>query len=211
MWKPDPHTLRWPLTLEDGQVLKELPMRPILHGEHATLLAELDEQKAARAANGDAMDDIEFDESAFVGLASFATGLPESAIQKLKRPDFNGLAKRVLAMVSLTSHHFMTAEQARASSKDRPLLLVPLKASDGITHDSIELDVPDLQASRLMRKIKNARERAEFITAKCTGLIGHDLNQLTVPDWNTLQHRVNDFLNETADSFPSATSTPSET
>lgn len=207
MWKPEPHPLRWPLTLDDGQVLKELPLRPILHGEHHTLLGELDEKKAARAETGDPMEDIEFDELAFIGLATLATGHPENVIHKLKRPDFNGLAKRVLQMVSLTSHHFLTTEQQRASTKDNPVLLVPLKASDGMTYDSIEMEVPDLQASRMMRKMKGKRERAEFITAKCTGLIAHDLNQLTVPDWNTLQERVQHFLNETADYFPATTLT----
>ena len=209
MWKPDPLPLRWPLTLDDGQVLKELPLRPILHKEHTTLLAELDNQKAARAGNGDAMDDAEYDELAFLGLATLTTEQPESVILKMKRPDFNALAKRVQKMVSLTSHHFMTAEQQRASTKDNPVLLVPLKASDGVTYERIELEVPDLMASRMMRRIKDRLERAEFITAKCTGLIAHDLHQLTVPDWNTLQQRVNDFLNETADSFPLPTSTSS--
>lgn len=209
MWKPEPHPLRWPVALDDGQTLKELPMRPILHGEHVEALEGLDKKKDERAANNDPMDDIEYDETAFVALAALATGLPESVIQKLKRPDFNGLAKRVMQMVSLPSYHFMTAEQSRASNqqKDNPQLLVPLKGSDGITHESIELEVPDLMASQMMRKIKNRFERAEFISAKCTGLIAHDLKQLTVPDWNTLQVRVNHFLNETADYFPATTST----
>lgn len=207
MWKPEPYPLRWPLTLDDGQVLRELIIRPILHKEHTTLIAELDEQKASRAANGDEMEPIEYDDAAFVGLATLATGQPESVLQKLKRPDFNGLTRLIQKMVSLTSYHFMTTEQQRATSKDNPILLVPLKASDGITYDRLELEVPDLQASRMMRRMKDRLERAEFITAKCTGLIPHDLHQLTVPDWNALQERVSDFLNETADSFPTVTST----
>lgn len=209
MWKPDPLKLRWPLTLDDGQVLNELPLRPILHKEHKTLIAALDDQKAARAGNGDEMDGAEYDELAFLGLATLTTGQPESVILKMKRPDFNALTVRVQKMVSLTSHHFMTAEQQRASTKDSPVLLVPLKASDGVTYERIELEVPDLMTSRMMRKFKDRLERAEFLTAKCTGLIAHDLHQLTVPDWNTLQQRVGDFLNETAESFPLPTSTSS--
>lgn len=207
MWTPEPFPLRWPLTLEDGSEVKILPLRPILHGEHLKALDALDEQKAARAANGDSMEDIEYDENAFMSLAMLATGLKECDIQKLKRPDFNGLSKQIVKMVSLTSHHFMTAEQKAESGKDSPVLLVPLKGSDGMTHDRIELEVPDLQASRMMRKMKGKNARAQFITAKCTGLISHDLDQLTVPDWNTLQERVNHFLNQTADFFPQVTST----
>ena len=49
-------------------------------------------------------------------------------------------------------------------------------------------------------------ERAEFITAHCTGLMIPDLAGLTVPDWTELQERIDDFLNKPADFFRNATS-----
>ncbi|WP_343794947.1 hypothetical protein, partial [Sphingomonas trueperi] len=94
-WKPAPHPLRWPLTVDDT-TLAELPLRPILHGEHAELMRRLDSLKSERPAEGKPLEDIEFDELAFLSLASMTTGLKEGDVKRLKRPDFNGLASRVL-------------------------------------------------------------------------------------------------------------------
>lgn len=199
-WKPAPHTLRWPLTVGD-ETLNELPMRPILHGEHADLIARMDSHKTDKANEGKPLADDEYDHLVFLSLATMATGLEEKTLLKLKKPDFNGLAQRVFELVSSKSFAFMDATQRAEAEPDEPPLLVPVKCSDGITRDAIALEVPDLEATQMMRKISDRRERAEFITAKCTGLIAHDLAQLTVPDWNTLQARLNDFLNETGDFF----------
>jgi hypothetical protein len=59
----------------------------------------------------------------------------------------------------------------------------------------------------VMRKLGTAKERAEFITAHCTGLMIPDLASLTVPDWTALQGRIDDFLNQPAAFFRNATST----
>lgn len=199
-WKPAPHTLRWPLTVDDEQ-LTALTLRPILHGEHADLIARMEAHKADKANEGKPLADDEYDHLVFLSLATLATGLDEKTLLKLKKPDFNGLAQRVFELVSAKSLAFMDAEQRAEVEPDAPLLLVPVKCSDGITREAIALEVPDLETTQMMRKISDRRERAEFITAKCTGLIAHDLAQLTVPDWNTLQARLNDFLNETGDFF----------
>ncbi|MCW6036831.1 phage tail assembly protein [Spirulina subsalsa FACHB-351] len=207
MWKPAPHPLRWPLTVAD-ETLTALPLRPILHGEHADLIARMEAHKAEQAAQGKPLDDDEYDNQVFLALAVLTTGLDEKTLLKLKRPDFNGLAQRVFELVSAKSTAFMDADmQARASDPDAPPLLVPIKCSDGITRDAITLEVPDLEATQLMRKYTDRRQRAEFITAKCTGLMVQDLAQLTAPDWNTLQARLNDFLNMTGDFFRLGTST----
>jgi hypothetical protein len=63
-----------------------------------------------------------------------------------------------------------------------------------------------LRATKAMKKLKTAKERAEFITAHCTGLMLPDLASLTVPDWTQLQVRIDDFLNKPAAFFRSATS-----
>lgn len=212
MWKPAPHVLRWPLTVTgekadpnqhdmEKTVLTELPIRALRHGEHADLIARMEAHKAECAGEGKPLDDDEYDYQVFLALGALVTGLDEKSLLKLKKPDFNGLSQRVFELCSFKSLAFMDAARRGDADKDNPPLLVPLKCSDGITRDSIALEVPDLETTRMMRKISDGREQAEFITAKCTGLIGHDLNQLTVPDWNTLQARLNDFLNETGDFF----------
>ena len=63
-----------------------------------------------------------------------------------------------------------------------------------------------LRATKVMKKLATNKERAEFITAHCTGLMIPDLAGLTVPDWTQLQERIDDFLNQPADFFRSATS-----
>lgn len=199
-WTPAPHTLRWPLTV-DEKPMSALPLRPILHGEHADLITRMESHKEDCANDGKPLADDEYDHLVFLSLATLATGLGEKTLLKLKRPDFNGLAQRVFELVSSKSMAFMDATQRAGADPDEPPLLVPVKCSDGITRDAIGLEVPDLETTQMMRKITERRERAEFITAKCTGLIAHDLAQLTVPDWNTLQARLNDFLNETGDFF----------
>lgn len=205
-WKPAPHPLRWPLTVGD-ETLTALTLRPILHGEHADLIARMEAHKTDKANEGKPLDDDEYDHLVFLALAVLATGLEEKSLLKLKRPDFNGLAQCVFELVSAKSLTFMDADQRAKADPDEPPLLVPLKCSDGITRDAIALEVPDLETTQMMRKISDRRERAEFITAKCTGLIAHDLAQITVPDWNTLQARLNDFLNMTGDFFRLGTST----
>ena len=42
-------------------------------------------------------------------------------------------------------------------------------------------------------KLATNKDRAEFITAHCTGLMIPDLAGLTVPDWTELQERIDDF------------------
>jgi hypothetical protein len=206
-WKPAPHTLRWPLTVAD-ETLTALPLRPLLHGEHADLIARMEAHKADKAAEGKPLSDDEYDHQVFLALAVLATGLDEKTLLKLKKPDFNGLAQRVYELVAAKSIALMDADQrAQASDPDAPPLLVPIKCSDGITRDALTLEVPDLETTQMMRKISDKRERAEFITAKCTGLMTQDLAQLTAPDWNTLQGRLNDFLNMTGDFFRLGTST----
>jgi hypothetical protein len=57
-----------------------------------------------------------------------------------------------------------------------------------------------------MKKLATPAERAEFITAHCTGLMLPDLALLTVPDWTQLQGRIDDFLNKPAAYFQKTTS-----
>lgn len=88
---------------------------------------------------------------------------------------------------------------------DQVQLLQPLNVM-GRSMTTLTLEMPMLLATKAMKKLKTAKERAEFITAHCTGLMLPDLDLLTVPDWTQLQVRIDDFLNKPADFFRSATS-----
>jgi hypothetical protein len=84
-------------------------------------------------------------------------------------------------------------------------LLLPLDAA-GRTFTELSLEMPALRATKVMKKLATNKERAEFITAHCSGLMIPDLAGLTVPDWTELQARIDDFLNQPAAFFRNATS-----
>lgn len=185
---PAPHKLRWPLALASGESVDELPIRPILHGPHRDALKRLEGQD---------------DDKIFLALAALATGLEETDLQNLKRPDYNGLSQRVFELVSKDADYFRDGE---AGDPDAPELLVPITGKNGAPCERVELEVPSTGTTLKMKAITDTFERAEFITASCTGLIVQQLDDLTVPDWNTLQGRIDDFLNQTGDFFRQGTS-----
>lgn len=182
-WTIDAYPLHWPLTTADGSTIDTLKLRPILHGDHARIIESYAD-----------------DDDRLIQLLSVSSGVDASVLEELRRPDYNSLAARIAELVTQDSSHFMDDARVSRQDPDAPELLLPITVN-GEQITSLTLSVPTLKASRLMAKYKTAYERAEFITAHCTGLMLPDLALLSVPDWNALQERINDFLNEPADSF----------
>ncbi|MEC8917775.1 MAG: phage tail assembly protein [Pseudomonadota bacterium] len=182
-WNIPAHPLRWPINDANGAELAELTLRPILHGEHLEVLNEYDD-------SDDRLD----------ALMRLTTGQPDDVLVHLKTPDYNALAARIGDMVAKDADYFIDGKV----DPDAPRLLHPVTLG-GVLRESLSLEVPTLAASRKMRQIKDKDQAAAFITAHCTGLQLPDLDLLSVPDWNQLQGRINDFLNEPAASFPKAT------
>lgn len=142
--------------------------------------------------------------SSFFELAKLATGLSEKELDQLKRPDYVSIAQYVHEMSTRPAAFFL--DQHQEASHDEPVhLLLPLDAA-GRSLTELSLEMPALRATKVMKKLTTNKERAEFITAHCTGLMIPDLAGLTVPDWTQLQERIDDFLNQPADFFRSATS-----
>ena len=127
-------------------------------------------QKEALARAGDDEDDQFFE------LALLATGLSVKELDQLKRPDYVSIAQYVHEMSTLPASHFLEqadeGEQVRRSR--RRDLLQPLAVA-GRTLTTLTLEMPVLRATKAMKKLKTAKERAEFITAHCTGLMIPDL------------------------------------
>lgn len=186
-WKPEPLTLRWPVTTADGVKIESLELRPFDVAEHRGALL--------RAGND---DDDQFEE-----LAILATGQPREVIEDLKRPDYISLVSRLSEYVNLSSTFFLGA--APKDPDDIPLLR-PIKTF-GRDVDRLQLQVPTMKATKAMTKLKDGHERAVFISAHCTGIAATDIPKLSLPDWNQLQERLNDFLNKPADFFQKATLT----
>ncbi|MFJ7285795.1 phage tail assembly protein [Pseudomonas sp. NPDC099000] len=191
-WTPPVHILLSPITADDQSTLEQIQLKPLFYAA----------QKEALARAGDDEDDQFFE------LAKLATSLSVKELDQLKRPDYVSIAQYVHEMSTLPTSYFLQPDTEADSASDDPdqvQLLQPLNAA-GRSLTWLTLEMPVLRATKAMKKLKTAKERAEFITAHCTGLMIPDLDLLTVPDWTQLQVRIDDFLNKPADFFRSATS-----
>ena len=188
-WMPPLHRLLSPITADTGATIEQVQLKPLYYAA----------QKDALARAGDDEDDQFFE------LAKLATGLSEKELDQLKRPDYVTIAQFVHEMSTRPASFFL-GEPAPSSHEQPVQLLLPVDAG-GRTHAELELEMPALRATKVMKKLATNKERAEFITAHCTGLMIPDLAGLTVPDWTELQERIDDFLNQPAAFFRNATST----
>ena len=187
-WMPPLHLLLSPITADTGATVEQVQLKPLYYAA----------QKDALARAGDDEDDQFFE------LAKLATGLSEKELDQLKRPDYVSIAQYVHEMSTRPASFFLGESEA-ASSHEQVKLLLPLDAA-GRALTELSLEMPALRATKVMKKLATNKERAEFITAHCTGLMIPDLSHLTVPDWTELQERIDDFLNQPAAFFRNATS-----
>ncbi|MGB3127639.1 MAG: phage tail assembly protein [Pseudomonas sp.] len=187
-WMPPLHGLLSPITADTGATIEQIHLKPLYYAA----------QKDALARAGDDEDDQFFE------LAKLATGLSEKELDQLKRPDYVSIAQYVHEMSTRPAAFFL-GERDEPSQHEHVQLLLPLDAA-GRNLTALSLEMPALRATKAMKKLATNKERAEFITAHCTGLMIPDLAGLTVPDWTALQERIDDFLNQPADFFRSATS-----
>lgn len=204
-WTPPVHLLLCPITGEDDQLIEHIQLKPLYYAA----------QKDALAKAGSDEDDQFFE------LAKLATGLPGKVLDRLMRPDYVTIAQYVHDMSTRTASYFLakaagdaelegdsrteSAGSADPENLDEVQLLFPLNVA-GAQVTSLSLQMPALMATKAMKKLKTPKERSEFITAHCTGLMIPDLALLSVPDWTQLQERIDDFLNKPAAFFRSATS-----
>jgi len=196
-WMPPKHVLLSPITGDDESQIEQIQLKPLFYAA----------QKEALARAGEDEDDQFFE------LAKLATGLSVKELDQLKRPDYVSIAQYVHEMSTRPTSHFLqqaveageAVDVEPADDPDQVQLLQPLNVA-GRSMMSLTLEMPVLRATKAMKKLKTAKERAEFITAHCTGLMLPDLASLTVPDWTQLQVRIDDFLNKPAAFFRSATS-----
>ncbi|WLG85988.1 phage tail assembly protein [Pseudomonas cucumis] len=188
-WTPPVHVLLSPITGDNGSEIEQIQLKPLYYAA----------QKEALARAGDDEDDQFFE------LAKLATGLSVKELDQLKRPDYVSIAQYVYEMSTRPASYFLERQDEQSVDPDQVQLLQPLNVA-GRSMTSLTLEMPVLRATKAMKKLKTAKERAELITAHCTGLMLPDLDLLTVPDWTQLQVRIDDFLNKPADFFRSATS-----
>lgn len=190
-WKMPAYTLTFPVVLDNGDKLDEVPLRPISVAEHRAALV-----KAGKD-----------DDAQFEALIELATGLPVGVLEQLKQPDYVGLLGRLYDYIKLPPSFFTGVKPQ--DPRDFALL-VPINAFvDGVPRlvDRLQIEVPAMKVTKTMRKLKTVNERADFVTAHCVGLSVPDVQKLSLPDWSYLQECLNDFLNKPGAFFQSETST----
>jgi hypothetical protein len=157
-WMPPKHELLSPITGDDGSEIEQIQLKPLFYAA----------QKEALARAGDDEDDQFFE------LARLATGLSVKELDQLKRPDYVSIAQYVHEMSTRPASYFLAQvveDESSIKSADDPdqvQLLQPLNAA-GHSMTLLTLEMPVLRATKAMKKLKTAKERAEFITAHCTG------------------------------------------
>lgn len=187
-WVMPAYPLLYPIDLEAGDRLTEIPMRPITVAEH----------RAAMLKAGSDNDDQ------FEQILVASSGLPAEVLEQIKQPDYVALVELIHDYIKLPGTYFSGRKPV---SPDEIELLVPIKGFGGRVIEGLQIQVPAMRVSKAMRKLKTANERADFVTAHCVGLSVPEVQSLSLPDWSQLQERLNDFLNRPAAFFRSATST----
>ena len=131
-------------------------------------------------------------------MISATTGLTQNEIENLKTPDYIAIREYIIEQVVFPAEYFFGFDDIKID-KDKPQLFQPLGKK---TH--IELTTPSVKASRLMNTIEiedNPLIQSEYIVGACADLSEEEIARLALVDWNQLQNRVNDFLNQASGFF----------
>jgi hypothetical protein len=174
------HTLRWPLTKDSGEKINVVVVDTINIEVYQALIKKHEKD----------------DDSITFSAVDESTDLDESMLNKLRLPDYNTLRNIVHNFLNKGADQFIDD-----IDPSNPKLLVPIKGEDGKEIVDYILEVPDVQTSKLMHKYKTPFEKSLFLSANCTGMTPYEVQQLSLPDWNYLQERLIDFLDEQADYF----------
>lgn len=186
MFEPKTHQLVWPIEDEQKQPIQTIQIQPITMGQHRNLSKthKADDTKLLRACI------IE------------STSLTETWLKQLVTPDYTSVQNQVLELINTTASQLMEDEFDNAI----PALLIPIQGDDGQEKTSYKLRPPTVATTDLMDTYSNEWERTIFISSSCSGFSQAELERLSLPDWNQLQERLIDFLEQPADYFRPKTS-----
>lgn len=177
MFESKTHLLAWPIKDDKGQELTKVTINLLTMGQHRELSKK--------------------DTDQLRGFISASTGLSTKELKSLVRPDYNSIRELVLELMNASA---ATLIDGFDSSAD-PVLLNPFQGDDGQDKTSYVLRPPTVATTDLMETHKDEWERTLFISASCSGFSHTELERLSLPDWNLLQERLIDFLEESADFF----------
>ncbi len=175
------HNLVWPIEDDKGQQLNHVQIHTITVGQQREL---------SRNHQHD-------DNQLLWECVCLSTGLTPSELKKLVTPDFNSIREHVLELMQSGAATFMADE----FNRDEPTLLIPIQGDDGQEKTHYKLRPPTVATTELMETHQDEWERTLFISASCCGFSHQELMRLSLPDWNQLQERLIDFLQQPADYF----------
>lgn len=206
-----PHILYWPIEDDKGQALEQIQIKTITMAIHRKLTQQYKGK----------------DLPLLHACMSASTGLSTSELERLVTPDYNSVQESVLALMQKTASSLLT-EAAKAGqvfgdetdeinetehkksefdfNVNQPQLLVPIQGDDGELKQTYRLRPPTVRTTILMDTHQDEWDRTLFISASCSGLSREELGRLSLPDWNQLQERLIDFLQQPADFFRRETS-----
>lgn len=124
------------------------------------------------------------------------TGLSQAQLDDLTVPDFTTLENASVEQVNRSSEFYFD-KAGKEFGVAKPALFDPLDDVENITYT-----IPKMKAYKMMQSIENTNKapfaQSRYITAVCTGLDQLQINELSVRDWNMLQGRITDFLEQEA-------------
>ncbi|WP_299005018.1 phage tail assembly protein [uncultured Shewanella sp.] len=202
-----PHILHWPIEDDKGQSLEQVQIKTITMATHRKLTQQYKDQDLALLH----------------ACMSGSTGLTKTELERLVTPDYNSLQASVLALMQKTAFSLLLDQQSDDNELDlseldlnkcakcdvdpnQLQLLVPIRGDDGEIKQTYHLRPPTVRTTILMETHKDEWERTLFISASCSGFSREELGRLSLPDWNQLQERLIDFLQQPADFFRRETS-----
>ena len=201
-----PHILHWPIEDDKGQSLEQIQVKTIAMATHRKLTQQYKGK----------------DLPLLHACMGASTGLTTSELERLVTPDYNSVQTSVLALMQKTASSLLLDQQSDETDAtepkkiepkksdfdvNQPQLLVPIQGDDGELKQTYRLRPPTVRTTILMETHKDEWDRTLFISASCTGLSREELGRLSLPDWNQLQERLIDFLQQPADFFRRETST----
>ncbi|RBO82642.1 phage tail assembly protein [Marinomonas aquiplantarum] len=181
MFQPQKHTLVWPTKSDKGEPIAHVHYQPLTMGQHRTL--------SEQHKNNDTQ--------LLRACISASTGLSETEIKSLVTPDYTSIQNQVLELMNATASQLIEGEFDSAA----PTLLIPIQSDSGQQKTQYTLKPPTVATTDLMDTHANEWERTIFISSSCTGFSQSELERLSLSDWNQLQERLIDFLQQPAAYF----------
>lgn len=186
-YTPPTHTLRWPIDDDKSNSLTLITFKLLSISQHKALVKQHEGQdKALERA-----------------VICESTGLTLAEVGKLVTADFNTIKHQVFTLTGSNAEDIAKLSKATENaSKDMHPLLVSIKGDDGQDITQYRLKPPTVATTDVMESYQDEWEKTLFISTSCTGLGKHQIESLSLPDFNQLQERLIDFLHKSADYFP---------